>query len=270
MNDPHVVSLTYKMSHIGNVDYSKARPLTADDPAGRFTAEVTQDTVVFRLHEHFATEQEARDLIDPIADAWSISAGLRGWPGEFDLEYNWAQIVDRSLPPSTSVFCIPPCRSILTTYAPTFVVTRNLPGLPEKFVASDPIRWMYDRYRAHREKKETVGAVSYYCLTVLEGFFGAEPEDQTRQRRPSKRRVHAAQKLKVDVEVLKKLGDLSSEHGGSTARKWIGRDKPYTPQEREWLDACIRMLIRRAGEVEPVGDPAELPQITMADLPGLE
>ena len=34
MNDPHVVSLTYKMSHIGNVDYSTARPLTADDPAG--------------------------------------------------------------------------------------------------------------------------------------------------------------------------------------------------------------------------------------------
>ena len=63
--------------------------------------------------------------------------------------------------------------------------------------------------------------------------------------------------------MLDELSRLASRKG---ERKYPS-DGPYSGQEVNWLNAAVRLLIRRVGE-EAAGV-VELRQITMADLPSI-
>jgi hypothetical protein len=58
------------------------------------------------------------------------------------------------------------------------------------------------------------------------------------------------------------VGDLS------TVRKVTAKMRPPTAAEQAWLEAAVKMLVRRAGEVAAAPG-AALPQLTMSDLPRL-
>jgi hypothetical protein len=70
---------------------------------------------------------------------------------------------------------------------------------------------------------------------------------------------------------LDKLGELTSDVGDETsARKFDDRStrRPHTGTERTWIEATVRMIIRRVAALDY--DPsASVAQITMADLPKL-
>ena len=70
----------------------------------------------------------------------------------------------------------------------------------------------------------------------------------TGPRKPSSRRKKAANCYGIDVEVLQRLGKLSSTKGGGDARKAEGADQPFTDEERRFLEAALRRLIRRVAE----------------------
>ena len=93
----------------------------------------------------------------------------------------------------------------------------------------------------------------------------------------------AADRYAIDLTVLNKLGDLTSEAGGPEARKAVserkkkgvvvqtavGMDRPYTDQEREWIKETVRLLTKRLGEhaAQPTG--ITFKKLEMADLPPL-
>ena len=61
-------------------------------------------------------------------------------------------------------------------------------------------------------------------------------------------RKRAAAAYRVDLEVLDRIGELSSTKGGSSARKREGVNMPLTDDERRFLERATIRLIRRLAE----------------------
>jgi hypothetical protein len=79
-------------------------------------------------------------------------------------------------------------------------------------------------------------------------------------------RKSAAIQFGIDEDVLRKIGDLTANKGGKEARKFGGVHADFTPAERIWLQEVLKMVVRRAAEVE--FDPkAARKKITMSSLP---
>jgi hypothetical protein len=129
------------------------------------------------------------------------------------------------------------------------------------FKITPDVETLWARYEGCRHGKEPLSAMAYFCLTVLEWI--AAPTGNNK-------RALVCSHFGIAREVRDKLGDLSSEVGTrESARKYSGTGRPHTGAEEEWLRACVRAMIRRAGEVAPNGSAAGLPEITMASLPRL-
>ncbi len=113
---------------------------------------------------------------------------------------------------------------------------------------------MLFRYSRYRQGRDTLAGMAYFCLTVLEHSAG--------------NRAVAAAKYYVSETVLRTLGRLTGEKGGTDARKSEGRAQDFTPAECRWVEEAVKKLIRRAAELaygtqSPSG-------ITMIDLPRLK
>jgi hypothetical protein len=89
---------------------------------------------------------------------------------------------------------------------------------------------------------------AYSCYTfVTEEWFKGAPA--------------ASARLNISGKVLDRLGRLAGRKG---ERKHPS-EGPYSDEEKAWLEAATRLLIRRVGE-EAAGV-QQLRQITMSDLP---
>jgi hypothetical protein len=79
-------------------------------------------------------------------------------------------------------------------------------------------------------------------LTVLETVFGGPALGTTPKTSGKRKRTACA--LNVDVAVLEKLGELTTERGDAmTARKYAPRVpplRPLTPEEADWIRAALR------------------------------
>ncbi len=145
----------------------------------------------------------------------------------------------------------------LKAYPPTIQVGRNkYPEPPTNLVVNADVEVMYYRYGLYREERDLLGGMANFCLTVLEASAKGG------------QRTAAAKKYGISRNVLTALGRLASEKGGLEARKAEGVANEFTDAEREWVEAAVKVLIRRAAEVayDPI---AQRSQITMTDLPPL-
>ena len=98
MNDPHVVTLIYRIEHGDSIDYSQAKPLVVDEP--RFRLSVEDMWARFEFKAHYATAEQARDAIADYIRVWEFDATLkRGNPDSFRLRFEKAEIVDRDPTP---------------------------------------------------------------------------------------------------------------------------------------------------------------------------
>jgi hypothetical protein len=110
--------------------------------------------------------------------------------------------------------------------------------------------------------------MAYFVLTVLENPATAREQaaSSPNKRVASKRRRKAAEAFAIDLEILDKLGELSSTAGDRlTARKV--ENKPFrglSGSEEKWIEQAVRKLIHRLGE-HALGAPLE--RITIHDLP---
>ena len=75
----------------------------------------------------------------------------------------------------------------------------------------------------------------------------------------------AAVRFGISKQVLRRIGELSTNKGGASARKAVGQAAPYTPEEERFLKSAIRTLILRAAEVEYGPDPNRS-QITLDEM----
>jgi hypothetical protein len=162
-------------------------------------------------------------------------------------------IIDRKPTPGVldQMLCAATGIVAVTGFAATAIVTRRAyPEPPHGFAVSPDVETLWNRYEQHVEGREPLAGMAYACFTFVTKVIAQSESD-------------AAERLNISSNVLRRLSALS---GGKGQRKYPSAG-PYSPQEATWVEAAIRLLIRRVGEAACGEHP--LQQITMADLPKL-
>ena len=221
---------------------------------------LSEGVAKFEMKEHYASEEEAKSVVEEFLRAWEIDSALRIGGTGMLFAFERAQVIDRNPPPpGTVLVAVPTGRLTVRAHAPTVHVTRRAyPAPPAVFRVSPDVETLWQRYQFHRQGSEPLPGMAYFCLTRLEASAGGPP----------KAREKAVTKYAIDKKVLDKLGELSSERGDpKTARKATAMARFHTPAEVAWTESAIRAIIRRVGEV--VAGATGLPVITMKDLPRL-
>jgi hypothetical protein len=256
LNDPHVEALHYRLVVDGTTSFAENVPPVeyADET---LTARLAGGQLTVRPKEHCASELEALLRAHPFIRAWEISSALTYRRPEVRFEYQWAEIVDRTPPPpGNRTVTVSAAVAAAAAIGATLSVERgSYPAPPRDFAYDADVDTLYHRWVAFLNGAEPLPSMANFCLTVLEHVAGG--------------RGAAAAHFRISGSVLSKVGKLATERGDAlTARKMSSNLQPLKPEESEWLEAAVRVMIRRAGEVaaQP-GQP--LPQITLADLPRL-
>jgi len=214
----------------------------------------------FEMVGHHPREETARECVESYLRAWEIDAALRVGCAQIAFEFDRADVIDRDPPPPGTVQVVCPRPVVLTLKLPTVTLhfTQSwYPEPPRAFVVSPDVETMWGRYEAYLEGRESLAAMAYSCLDLLQTSAGGQEK--------------AAKQYGISRQVLSQLGRLTSEVGDErTARKFkrLRQRRPHTGAERAWIEAAVKALTLRAGEW--AFDPgASRPQITMSDLPKL-
>ena len=257
MNDPHVERLYYQVIIPEDVDYGNAHPLSGD--TDDFRLHLSKDQLIVEMKTHCTSEDDARGIVDDYLKAWEVTAGLLHNPDTLTFKFSTSIILDRT-PSNENIQNTESNVSsseviMLSDEAVAHVSHAEFPSPPQQFRTSPEVEMMYLRYKLYREGRESLLGMAYWCLTVIE--YSARG------------RTDAADQYRVDLKVLRRLGELCGNRGGiNEARKLNGQAgvTPLKPEEREWIKTVIKTLILRVGEYafNPI---AKLTQITMSDFP---
>jgi hypothetical protein len=255
MNDPHVLKLFYSISSGKSVDLSQATQATCSVLGGRFVVTLDGDEMLAEPQGHYASAEEARAELDPYLRSWEIQAGLAVSTPSIQFDYRRAEVIDRD--PKAGVISAP-----LVINANLFarasvradVCLAKFPAPPSTEQCNEATERMYRRLMDIWADDKYMTTGSYYILTEAEERFV--------------NRKAAADALRVDVQVLNKIGELTSRAGGEGARKAEGAGTPLTNKQVTWLKGAVRALVLRNLEYD--GQSADaLEVIRMAHLPSL-
>lgn len=238
MRDPHVSVLRYQVVIGESVRFDSPPPLEQETEAYRLR--LAPDVLTVEMKGHHPSIEMARRLVEPDLRAWEIDTGLRFGPGAMSFIYQSADVVDRnpeSAAPDREINILATNRVFVVDAATARLVQHQYPAPPSGFVVSPDVETTWRRYEGYLAGREPLASMAYMCLTVLEVSAGS--------------RKDAGKLYGVDMKVLNKLGDLTSNVGDQqTARKVPrgGSLRPHTPAEIAWVKAVIERLIRRVGE----------------------
>ena len=250
MNDPHVVALRFRVHHHDRVDYGRAGPLVFE--ALEFIVEVKDQSARFEFKQHYASEEDARRVVEPFIQNWEFDSNLRRDPDCFRLEFEGAEIIDRRpspgvvhgmAMPAKFTFSIPAAKG--TAYARTYPLPPS--GIDS---AHRSVQVLFHRYERYKAGKEPLTSFAYYCYTEI--------------AQVKKGQTSAASRYNVSRNLLDCISKLSSRKGGTEARKADGTEWPLTQDERRFLERAVVRLIRRVAEYH--GDARCLPKITVDDI----
>lgn len=272
MKDPHVVSLTYRVDKAETVDFDKAPPLPPVD-RGAFRIILEAYKAKVEMVDHFASVDEARSAVWQFLHAWELSADIRAPYERFRFVYETAEVVDRRPPEiQGSVLVASTGELLLTGYPVELRLGRaEWPAPPQDLEISPDAEAIWRRWLGVREKQEKLLAAAYWALTMLEAAPAvatpARVATPAKPRRIANKRRDASAFFNVDLDVLNKIGELSSTKGGEDEERKAGTT-PLSSAERQWLEAAFQALVRRVAERAYYGGPPPRP-LTMSDLPKL-
>ena len=101
MNDPHVETLHYAVTHSESVAYDKAGPLEHEEPG--FGVQIENLRARIRMKDHYPTAESARAAVEPFLRNWEFLAALRFGPDELAFRYESADIIERNPTPGNYV-----------------------------------------------------------------------------------------------------------------------------------------------------------------------
>jgi hypothetical protein len=239
MNDPHVVSLRYRVRTAANINYVAPPPIAQDEPGFRLLLE--NGVLTVEMKEHFGDTASAQARVRKYLRAWELKAELDYGPGRLSFIYEDSEVIDRQPAPSSGrhlsggdALCF------VEVISPTVSFTHHTYSAPPRGFASSPlVEIMMSRLRRFNEGREGLPSMGYVCLSAVQRDAGG--------------RKKAAAKYLIDPLVLGKLGELSSDVGDeNSARKFDGSSKlrPHTNKEQMWVLAAVKALIGRVAEYE--------------------
>ncbi|MCP4373239.1 MAG: hypothetical protein GY797_34810 [Deltaproteobacteria bacterium] len=261
MRYPHVVSLQYRLETTDTVTFDKPESIKVE--VDSFQLRLENNSLIVELSEHFASAEDARNAVESLLRAWEIDAALRYGKQEIFFVYEDAKIIDRDPLPQGS-----PQTVQLSTLGmvgaigdlSVHVTRRTYPEPPSLFRSSPDVEVLWQRFNGYLEGREPLLSMAYFCLTVIEASTGVRRN----------KRQQAVQDYNIHLDVLNKLGELTSSRGDpKIARKFISGDilAPLSSKEVIWIETAIKVIIRRVGENLSTDS---LPVITLKDLPELQ
>ena len=266
MNNQRVKTLYYRLIPAKNVNYKKAQPIFED--TDDFRMSIDDDNAIFEMKKCYATVDEARGIVDNYLYQWEILIGLEHAPDDLIFKFQRADIIDKQISTNDKhIINVDSAHHIIFSDEVTVNVSYGkYPNRPKFFSMSPDVRTMYFRYKEYKQGREPLTSMAYMCLTI----FQTSVRELEGPKKKSNLREKAACCYKIDKKVLDKIGELTSKGNEKEARKFDTKNKgfiPLTPQEKEWIEKAVKILIRRAGEW--AYDSTILQQITMDDLPNL-
>jgi hypothetical protein len=258
MSDFLVVALKYQLQPSDHVSYSDPPPLVFENETARFCLDKNRLRCEMKLHA--ATLEQARALVDPILRDWEMEVELVGNRGELRFTYENAEIIDRSPPaPGTTtghvMVALQGAYLLSTGNVTGHIIRKKYTDPPIGFHLTPDAESILLRFRGYQDGREPLLSMAYFCLTVVESAAGG-----------GDRRREASKIFAIQEDVLRKLGDLTSNRGDRTsARKAHASTQPLTGPERAWIEATIKQLVLRLCDARS----AQRKQLTMADLPSL-
>ncbi len=266
MNDPHVAALNYWVEHDDSVDYDNAPPLDHEDDLVEAHLEKRQLTL--RPKKHYATEQEARDELENFIRNWEFDATVESGSRQFRLNFQDADVIDRNpTPPPPGVVAVSarPVRFRLEISNPRGRVGKPSYPSPTEITRLDSgnpaALAMMSRLDRYHERRETLSAMCYFCLTVM--WDSAKAATGTRDSRQAARNYYA-----IGNELQGKVSYLSTKKGADESRKYEGSQQEFSSEERRFLLAAVQAFTRRVAE-RAANPGVDLRPITLADLPQL-
>jgi hypothetical protein len=255
MNDPHVEALYYNLKPAEYTRYDNPPPITISTQT--FDGILDSGIFIARMTQHFASEAEARPIVDSFLRAWEVSASLQMGREEFKFEFDHSDIVDRAPQPSCAVnIHVASVGGRITLFGnATVVLIRNeYTGPLQNFNVTMMVEMLWNRYKHYLQGKEPLFSMSYFCLTALEKHAG--------------NRKKVAAKYDIEQKVLNTIGNISTNRGGAIDARKMPKNGfvPPSQKELEWLAAAIRQLILQVGIIESGSKPQRL---TMGKLPKL-
>jgi len=103
MNDPHVVSLTYKIITGEGIEFDNPEPLAHETDS--FSFKLQNGTLTATPKDHFSTIEEARSILDRYLDAWEFEHALKNGRRNVTFKYKDAKVIDSDQPqPDNTLF----------------------------------------------------------------------------------------------------------------------------------------------------------------------
>ena len=196
------------------------------------------------MEEHYASEDDARCVVEPYIENWEFDACLEHGPDYFKLDFSKSKIIHRS-PAEPIPGVAVGVRAAIEVIgslgeARGCVLPLGYPSPPAVVYGYDrpDVRTLVHRYEGCRQGNEQLPSFAYFCVTVLEHSVG-----------PGKRlRKKAANRYQVAKQLLDRIGSLCDDKGGTEARKGKAVNRHLTSQERDFLERATIALIRRVAE----------------------
>ncbi len=252
MTDPHVEALRYNLVPREGTSYREGvAPVERD--LGAFRIRLADGLLTVTIRDHYASTAEAEAAVQPYLDAWRVAAALENGRPQFDFEYVDADVVDRDTASGDVIVMSRVAASVAIALPGRPAIEHgSYPELPDDFALDLDTETLWHRWQGYVHGREPLQTMAYFCLTVLT-MHGKDSG--------------AAARFSVSTGVLSKLRHLSTETGDPrrTARKATAKLRPITGPERAWLEAAVKALIRRAGEVAAAPE-ATRPKLTVSDL----
>jgi len=266
MKEPHVVSLVYRAESAKDITYDDPPPVEIDKD--KWEGCLENGILTCRMKTHYASVSAARKEIESYLRAWEVNANLSQGKGSIRFVYQDANVID--LAPQRTGHGVVVCGKAIAMGIGTATVSvqisrKNYPPPPENFAVSPDVETLLYRYQGYLDGKEPLPSMAYFCLKLIEVFYGQETKTKERQA--------AARSLRMEFRVLSELGRLTTTKGDiTTARKPPAQGiwQPLSGTERRWIEAVIRRLIYRVGEYAACGGSSSLNEATLRDFPPLE
>ncbi len=255
MSNLHVQRLRYRAIPASFIELIEGS--SVDVKTDTFEARLKNGELVFEMRAHFASESEARSVVDPFVHGWSILSGLRRGRAEIFFEFAGAEVIDRSPTSSGGSGNASIQLTSLEVHGTgtSHPIKKGYPSAAPGFRATREVEILWARHQAYIEGREPLTSVAYFCKEFAEAIAGGGE-------------ARASEKYKISRAVFSQLGSLSGIQGDySTARKVVtGKEpEPLSQQQLQWLEAAIRVIIWRVGD--PPADDAEV--ITVDKIPYL-
>lgn len=246
MVDPSVITLNYLLITAENTSFGN--PVMIEEEYLDFKIKLDEGNLVVEMKEHFSSEVQARKRVEPFLKAWELDNFLNLGTKEISFEFLGSKIIDRNPIHSKAP-------KILYAEVAEFVtandsitchlIRKNYPKPPKGLSYSPDVESLSKRYEGFLAGREPLISMAYFCLSLLQSS--------------AKGRTKAATKYKIELDILDKLGTLTSERGDRTDARKLDKDStliPLTNAEIEWICQTIRLIIRRKAEYD--FDPASI------------